>query len=754
MLNLDILNSAQREAVESVDGPFLVLAGAGSGKTRVLTYRIAHLIRDLEVAPWNVLALTFTNKAAAEMKQRLSDLGANVEDVWVGTFHSICARILRINANKIGFDSSFTIYDSDDQNALIKRCIKELSINDSAMKPNYVKACISDAKNKFILPEYYIESFGDNPLAKKVKIVYEKYQEALHQSNAMDFDDLILNTIRLFDSEKAVLEHYKKQFRYIHVDEYQDTNMVQYQLIRLLVNDRCNICVVGDNDQSIYGWRGADIRNIIEFEKDFPGAKVIMLEKNYRSTQNILNLANSVISYNKNRRDKSLWSDLGDGDKIIYYIANDEKDEAQFVADTIKSGIQSGEKFEDYAILYRTNAQSHNFEYILRRAGIKYDILGGLRFYDRKEIKDLVAYLKFVVNPYDEMSFRRSINEPKRSIGSVSIDKIMGYAQSFENNILKAVEYCISNKVLSGKATQSLRDFYNLMIESMNNEFAPSEILKNILEKTKFTEVYELQNDAQAIARLENIDELLSQMMNYEKDKKQKNESYDLAGFLQDISLISDQDQLEEGEKATLLMTIHTAKGLEFKNVFLVGMEDGIFPSMLAMNEDGLEEERRLCYVAITRAKQKLYLCRANKRERFGKTEMNLPSRFIKEMDSYLLEPKAYSYANFNRIEQETDFLHSSSVVGPRTGKKTSSAYKFKFGVQASDFLSNTRTNISNSIKDAKSDLRVGDRIKHKFFGEGTILSIGGISSDDIVIKFDNKGEKTLSKSASPINKI
>lgn len=752
MLNLDLLNPAQRKAVQSVNGPFLILAGAGSGKTRVLTYRIAYLIKDLGVAPWNILALTFTNKAASEMKQRLLDLGARVDDIWVGTFHSICSRILRINAGKIGFESSFTIYDSDDQTSLVRQCIKELNINDSAMKPNYVKSCISDAKNKFILPEHYIEFFGENPLAKKVQKVYARYQEALSVSNAMDFDDLILNVIHLFERDKEVLEYYKKHFKYIHVDEYQDTNMVQYRLIKLLINDESNICVVGDNDQSIYGWRGADIRNIIEFEKDFPGAEVIMLERNYRSTQNILNLANSVISHNRNRRDKNLWSNLGDGDKILCYIANNEKDEAQFVADTINAGIQDGAKFEDYAILYRTNAQSHNFEYILRRAGIKYDILGGLRFYDRKEIKDLIAYLKFVVNPYDEVSFRRCINEPKRSIGLVSIDKIVFHAAQFENNILKSIEYCISNKVLSAKASTSLRDFYHLMMESMNAEFSPSQVLENILEKTKFTESFRLQNDVQAIARLENIDELLSQMMNYEKDMRLKKEEYSLSTFLQDISLISDQDKLEEGEKATLLMTIHTAKGLEFKNVFLVGMEDGIFPSMLAMNEDGLEEERRLCYVAITRAKEKLYLCRANRRERFGKTEVNLPSRFFDEMDEYLLETKTYSHANFDNTVRTGDFIKAAPILNSKTVKKSDSTHRFKFGVDASEFLSKAPKKLVSN--DEKSNIKIGDRVKHKFFGEGSVIAMGGESPDDIVIAFDTKGQKILSKSASPINKI
>ncbi|NLN14207.1 MAG: DNA helicase PcrA, partial [Tissierellia bacterium] len=629
---LEGLNDRQKEAVLHTGGPLLIMAGAGSGKTRVVTHKIAYLIEELGVFPGNILAITFTNKAANEMKERVSKLlNTDVESMWIGTFHSICVRILRRDIDKIGYDRSFSIYDRDDQITLIRECIKEVDVDKSMFKESSVLARISSLKDQQVDPEaYIIENYGDYR-ERKIGELYQLYQKKLKQYNALDFDDLLIKAVELLRENKAILSYYQEKFKYVFVDEYQDTNRIQYQLVKLLSARHRNICVVGDSDQSIYSWRGADITNILDFEKDYKGARVIYLEQNYRSTKNILRVANEVIKYNENKYPKNLWTDKEEGERVLYERLADSDEEANFVAGRINQLLAEGYKLSDIAILYRTNAQSRTFEEAFLREGLPYKIVGGLKFYDRKEVKDIIAYLKVLENPNDNISLKRIINTPKRGIGNATIEKIEQYSAERDQSIYASILRVEDIGGLSTRIKNSIRSFMDMM----NTLLAKKEImgLKDFIEEVISSSGYiqdlEKENTVEAKTRIENIMEFISVALKFEE----QNEAADLEEFLASIALLSDLDKTEDDTNLITMMTVHSAKGLEFPVVFLVGMEDGLFPIARALeSEEELEEERRLCYVAVTRAEEVLYITNAARRTIYGNTQYTLPSRFIDEM--------------------------------------------------------------------------------------------------------------------------
>ena len=735
-MNLSGLNKVQKDAVCQTDGPILVVAGAGSGKTRVLTYRIANLIETHDIFPSNILAITFTNKAANEMKQRIESLvGPVSSQMWVGTFHSICVRVLRRDGDKIGYSSDFVIYDTTDQKALVKACYKELNIDEKMTPIKHYQYKISEAKNDMITVDEYDKRFGGDFREKEFIKLYRLYQAKLKQNQAMDFDDLLLKTIELFAKNKEVLSFYQNKFKYIHVDEYQDTNRAQYELIRFLSGRHGNLFVVGDGDQSIYRWRGADIRNIQEFEKDYPGAQIFKLEQNYRSSQNILSLANSVIKHNPNRRDKNLWTEALEGEKIKYYQAYDEKDEARYVVEQIKRNVQEeGFKQSDFAILYRTNAQSRAFEDMFMLEGIPYKVVGGAKFYERKEIKDVMAYLKLVVNHQDDVSFVRVINEPKRSLGDKTIEKIQLYAREHSLSLFEACAQVDFIEGISGKALQNIKDFYNMIHELRMNleELFVTQIFDALIEKTGIIAAYEREKSIEADGRIDNIYEFRVVVEEFEK----RSENPNLRDFLAETSLVSDQDSIEDDENSVLLMTIHASKGLEFPAVFLVGLEEQLFPSFRSVDDDeAMEEERRLCYVGITRAEKLLHVSHAKNRNHFGRYEARQPSRFLKEMDADLLEgkdgkPKIVSH-NDNR-SKSTSFFD----IKP---KKMKSTYSVEAKQPAEPSVS--------------SSFRAGDKVVHKVFGTGMVVSYDA-GKDMITIVFDTQGIKKLSASMAPIKTV
>ncbi|MGV3464030.1 MAG: DNA helicase PcrA, partial [Heyndrickxia sp.] len=635
------LNPEQQEAVKATDGPLLIMAGAGSGKTRVLTHRVAYLMVEKGVNPYNILAITFTNKAAREMKDRIGKImGGVAEEVWISTFHSMCVRILRRDIDRIGINRNFTILDPTDQQSVIKGILKDKNIDPKKFEPRAILGTISSAKNELVTPEEYSKLVGGF-YEQVVSDVYEEYQRRLRKNQALDFDDLIMMTIQLFNRVPETLEFYQRKFQYIHVDEYQDTNRAQYMLVKMLASRFQNICVVGDSDQSIYRWRGADIANILSFEKDYPRAKVIMLEQNYRSTKRILHAANEVIKNNANRKPKKLWTENAEGQKISYYRADSEQSEAQFVARKIKEMVDSGErKLSDIAILYRTNAQSRVMEEVLLKSNIDYHIVGGIKFYDRKEIKDILAYLRLIANPDDDISLQRVINVPKRGIGSTSFDKIARYAADNDISIYTALKE-IDFIGVSPKIAKAAYEFYELIknYTQMQEYLSVTELVDEILDKSGYREMLHAEKSLEAQSRLENIDEFLSVTKNFEEGSEDKS----LVAFLTDLALVADIDRLDEKEEnnndAIVLMTLHSAKGLEFPVVFLIGLEEGVFPhSRSLMEEAEMEEERRLAYVGITRAEQDLYVTNAAMRTLFGRTNMNPVSRFINEIPEDLLE--------------------------------------------------------------------------------------------------------------------
>ena len=758
------LNNKQKEAVLQIEGPCLVIAGAGSGKTKVLTHKIAYLIAEKNIAPWNILAITFTNKAANEMKERVEKLvGDTAKDIWMGTFHSVCVRILRKYIDRIGFDHSFLIFDTSDQRTLIKECLKTLNVDDKMFTDRAVLSEISNAKNEMLEPIQYSVKYSADFRKSKIAEVYTLYQKRLKENNAIDFDDIINYTIKILTENPDALEYYTEKFKYVLVDEYQDTNKAQFTLVTILASKYGNITVVGDNDQGIYSFRGADISNILNFEKDFPGTTIIKLEQNYRCTSNILKAANAVIKNNENKYDKKLWTENDEGELPSIYQGDDEYDEARYVVEQINH-LKTEEYFkpEDFSILYRTNAQSRVLETILSRENIPYKVIGGLKFYERKEIKDAISYLRLIANPSDNISLRRIINEPKRGIGKTSLDKIQEISETTGISmyeIIKNAEKYELNRVFANS-----REFVELIEElrSKKEEMSVSELLAEVLKKSGYTKALELENTVEAQSRIENLEELMTVAIEFEEEEITEDP---LNEFLEGLSLSSDVDNLEETENSVKLMTLHSAKGLEFPAVFLVGMEEGIFPSYRSIGEPKeLEEERRLFYVGITRAKQYLYLTCAKHRTIFGSTSYNAMSRFVKEIPKDLLEGY-YEIENGKQNDFEDSnygWSYGTNFAGKvktfkfeEMGKNyaaasTVSTTKEKNVENTSAFSFRTAESFLNSLNKAKKEVDItqykeGMRIYHKKFGEGTINKIELEGEDAKVdINFDKVGHKRL----------
>lgn len=763
------MNDMQREAVFSQKGPVLILAGAGSGKTTVLVNRIANMVlfgnayadessyaalSDEDIAflnnydgsrvpetvsrladvisvdpvkPWNILAITFTNKAANELKQRLADMLGEEQgsQIHASTFHSACVRILRREIDKLGYTRNFTIYDSDDSQRLIKSCMETLDISDKAFPPKAAAAAISSAKDKLITPQMFEEEAGGDYRKITFSKIYREYQTRLLEANALDFDDIIMLTVALFEQEPDVLDHYQNLYKYIMVDEYQDTNTAQYRLVSLLAEKNKNLCVVGDDDQSIYRFRGATVENILSFEEQFENCRVIRLEQNYRSTQNILNAANSVIANNMSRKEKSLWTDKGSGDKITVFKASDESSESKYVAGKILDGVKDGRKYSDYAVLYRMNAQSNSLEKAFTAAAIPYRVIGGMRFYDRKEIKDIVAYLSVINNPFDMLRFKRIVNEPKRGIGDSTLSMIEQISIDLKHPPVEIMKKADSYAPLSKKSASLVKtaDIFIELSEAAEN-LPLDELFDLVLEKTGYVTMLKGQGD-EGLVRLENIEELKSNIVSYMEAKSGNGEESSLSDFLEEISLYTDVDKISADDDAVCLMTMHSAKGLEFPVVFIVGMEDGIFPGVRSMdNPEELEEERRLAYVGITRAKEKLYITHAQQRMLFGSTQRNFMSKFIKEIDKECID----------RVDGTV-----------KTTKK-----KDDDGIAASTHSYTLQSQLAsmkmeNAKKNSAIDYAVGDRILHKVFGEGTVVSSKPMGGDYLLeIAFDGVGTKKV----------
>lgn len=770
------LNPEQRKAVEAVDGPLLIMAGAGSGKTRVLTHRIAYLIGTRRAAPWSILALTFTNKAAREMQDRVGKLvGGSGSDIWVSTFHSMCVRMLRRDISRIGFTSNFTILDSGDQLSVIKTCCKELNIDTKKYEPKTFQAAISTAKNELISPKQFEDKIGDyfDGLTSKI---YTLYQKKLRSNNSLDFDDLIMATIHLFNEVPEVLEFYQNKFQYIHVDEYQDTNRAQYMLCQMIAAKHKRICVVGDSDQSIYRWRGADISNILNFEKDYPNATAILLEQNYRSTSNILQAANKVIANNTGRKPKNLWTDKEGGVRIKLFQADSEHEEGYFVTSEINKNKSNGKKFGHHAILYRTNAQSRVIEEILIKSDIQYTIVGGVKFYDRKEIKDILAYLRLISNPDDDISLSRIVNVPKRGIGDTSMDRVAEMAGRRGISLYAMLEEVDSLEITS-KAKHALADFRE-MIDNLNRMveyLSVTELTEKILEMSQYRVEMQRENTIESKARLENIEEFLSVTMDFEK----RNEDKSLISFLTDLALIADIDTMdkeksEEEQDAVVLMTMHSAKGLEFPVVFIIGMEEGVFPHSRAFaDNEELEEERRLAYVGITRAEQELFLTCARMRTLFGRTAANAPSRFLQEIPKELLENVSMGGSiggGFSRAGRTSSWGSSSGSSATASQAGRGSAGSSAWGTPSSFGRPSAGAAAPSPAAGAKPpafrapqpaaggavpDYKASDKVSHGKWGIGTVVSVKGSGDDtELQIAFPAPvGLKRLLAKFAPITK-
>lgn len=736
------MNPRQKEAVMHTEGPLLLMAGAGSGKTRVLTHRIAYLIEEKNVNPWNILAITFTNKAAREMKERVNQLlGSGGEDVWVSTFHSMCVRILRRDVDQIGYSRNFTIIDTSEQNTLMKRVLKELNIDPKKYDPRSILGAISNAKNELLTPADYENQQG-SLFEQIVGRCYALYQKELRNNQCMDFDDLIMNTIRLFKENEDALQFYQRKFHYIHVDEYQDTNHAQYTLVNLLADRFKNLCVVGDADQSIYGWRGANMQNILDFEKDYPDAAVILLEQNYRSTQTILNAANQVIKNNRNRPDKNLWTENSVGEKITYYRGDSERDEARFIVSEMQKQIaDKGRKFGDFAVLYRTNAQSRVIEEMLLKANVPYTMVGGRKFYDRKEIRDILAYLSAIANPSDSLSLERIINVPKRGIGATSVEKLREFASLHEWSLLEAaMNVDLAN--ISGKAGKELGSFGMMMDQfaQMIPYLSVTELTKEILDKTGYKQDLINQNNLESQSRLENLEEFLTVTQEFDKRFEAQNEDdadapeEKLTVFLNDLALLSDVDSYEEESSQVTLMTLHAAKGLEFPVVFLIGLEENIFPlSRALMEESELEEERRLAYVGITRAEEELFLTNAFSRTLYGRTQYNRPSRFVEEIEQDLLQS----------LGERTQPKGAAASFQPKVFKPT-------YTQPRQSTVSSRQTTTA-----AGNQWQVGEKVNHKKWGVGTIVRTTGAAQDlELDVAFPQQGVKRLLAAFAPIEKL
>ena len=752
-MNLDTLNPAQREAVEKTEGPVLILAGAGSGKTKVLTTRIAYLIEDKGVQAPNIVAITFTNKAASEMRERVEqNIGPETKDMWISTFHSCCVRILRKDINKIGYNRSFVIYDSADQVTLVKDCLKELNLSDKVFEPKAVISAISGAKDKLYTPKQFKDiNMADNRMVK-IADIYALYQDRLKRNSALDFDDLILKTVELFKANDEVLAYYRSRFRYIMVDEYQDTSKAQYELIKLLAREHQNICVVGDDDQSIYGWRGADIRNILEFEKDYDNVHVVKLEQNYRSTQVILDAANKVISNNIERKRKKLWSEKKEGELIKIQLTGSEIEEADFIADSIAQiARKENRPYKDFAVLYRANAQARPVEDALNRSQIPYNIYGGTKFYERKEIKDLLAYLRVIQNPQDDISIKRIINVPRRGIGLRTIEKIEDRANLKQESIYSVLIDIETNSDISTKARASISGFVDIIgtLRTIKEVYPVSKLIEKVLDTTGYMdELVEIRNKnekdltgkgEEAQDRIDNLREFISIALEFESSNDDTYENKDLETFLTSIALTSESNDEEDNDRVSL-MTIHTSKGLEFPVVFLTGMEEGLFPisrAIKSMSDSQIEEERRLCYVGITRAKEELYMSLTEKRTLYGKTNVAIASRFMEELPEECIErlykvkkELSYSKASYNMLDKYTK-KYMSTISKSKVADKVNATIKD----------SNKETN--------PDDIKLGSKVHHPKFGVGTVVSIIGT---DVTIAFDQQGIKKINKEYTTLN--
>lgn len=745
----DTLNEPQRQAVYHMDGPLLILAGAGSGKTRVLTHRIACLIEERGVNPWNILAITFTNKAAGEMRQRVDALvGFGSESIWVSTFHAMCVRILRRYIDRLGYDNRFTIYDTDDQRTLMKEVCRKADVDTKKFKERMLLSVISSAKNEMILPEEFELNAGGDFAQLKIAKVYREYETQLKANNALDFDDLLVKTVQLLQTQPDVLENYQERFRYIMVDEYQDTNTVQFKLVSLLAGKYRNLCVVGDDDQSIYKFRGANIRNILDFEKEYPDAEVIRLEQNYRSTENILNAANGVIRNNKGRKDKTLWTDNGEGEKICLRQFDTGYDEADFIAEDIRKEVQNGASYNDSAILYRTNAQSRLLEEKLVAMNIPYKIVGGINFYARKEIKDILAYLKTVDNGQDDLAARRIINVPKRGIGLTTINRIQESADARGIGFYEAL--CAPDMIPGIGRSSAKLDSFAAMIEYFKGQAqreSLTDLINEIIDMTGYIQNVESEADdpIEAQSRIENIEELINKAAAYEEECEDRGETAELNGFLEEVALVADIDSLDEEQDHVVLMTLHSAKGLEFPHVYLAGMEDGLFPSYMTITGDDpeeLEEERRLCYVGITRAEQKLTLTCARKRMVRGETQYNRRSRFIDEIPAELLDTGG------DDVLENTFHTYGSSPASTAWGTKSRNPAG-RPGVSGisgkQPFSALKKGSQLKAEKSGSLSYGVGDRVRHVKFGEGTVLDIKeGGRDHEVTVEFDGAGVRKM----------
>ena len=755
----DTLNEPQREAVLHADGPLLILAGAGSGKTRVLTHRIAYLIEELGVNPWNILAITFTNKAAGEMRQRVDNLvGFGSESIWVSTFHSMCVRILRRFIDRLGYDSRFTIYDTDDQKTLMKAVCKKVDIDTKQFKERMLLSVISSAKNEMILPEEFELNAGGDFAQLKIAKVYREYEAQLKANNALDFDDLLVKTVQLLQTQPDVRENYQERFRYIMVDEYQDTNTVQFKLVSLLAGKYRNLCVVGDDDQSIYKFRGANIRNILDFEKEYPDAKVIKLEQNYRSTGNILNAANGVIRNNKGRKNKTLWTANGEGEKISLRQFDTAYDEAEFIAEDIKKEVRDGASYNDNAVLYRTNAQSRLLEEKFIAMNIPYKIVGGINFYARREIKDILAYLKTVDNGQDDLSVRRIINVPKRGIGLTTINRIQ---EAADERGISFYEALLAPEMIPGVGRSASKlDSFAALIEYFKGQAEKeslTDLLNEILDMTGYAQNLEADDEIDAESRLQNIEELLNKAAAYEEDCEDRDEKATLSGFLEEVALVADIDSLEEDQDYVVLMTLHSAKGLEFPHVYLAGMEDGLFPSHMTITGDDpeeLEEERRLCYVGITRAEQKLTLTCARKRMVRGETQYNRISRFVSEIPPELLDTDSRKRTYFTE-DDGTDSNSAGNSLFPDGRSAAAGSSRSKSYASKKPFSALTKGSQLTAQKSDSLAYGVGDRVRHVKFGEGTVLDIKEGGRDfEVTVEFDTAGVRKMFAMFAKLAKI
>ncbi len=744
-MNLDHLNPEQRKAATHVDGPLLILAGAGSGKTATMTHRIAYLIEQ-GVSPYQILAVTFTNKAAGEMRERVEKLVGRCPGMWIMTFHAMSLRILREHCERIGYQHNFVVYDTIDQKTLIKTIMKEQNIDAKLYPQAYLSAAISKQKEHDVSPREYLETEADNFRSKVIGSVYRAYQEQLKRNNAMDFDDLLVNALHVLRDNPDILADYQHRFRYILVDEYQDTNHIQYEIIRLLAKARQNLCVVGDDDQCIYQWRGADISNILNFEKDFPQARVIKLEQNYRSYGNILAAAHSVIRNNRGRKAKKLWTDKEAGDKIVYRRCDSDKEEAYYIAqeiDLLKNGQRT---YDDFAILYRTNAQSRLFEDALKRRGIPYQILSGFSFYERKETKDMICYMRLVVNPADDLALKRVINEPKRGIGAVTLGKLEALARVHGLSLLDILSQDEISYSLPAKAQKAVGEMVRIirLCAQEKENLRVSDIYDQLLVKSGYLKALEAEDTQEAASRIENLMDFKSFIYDYEKEKEDTDEKATLEEFLEKVATNGDADKLEEGTGKVTLMTMHSAKGLEFPIVFLPGMEDGLFPGHRALdNENGMEEERRLCYVGMTRAREKLFLTGASYRVLYGYGEYTRESTFLRELDKSLLDEAGDTVFTAGR--------RTNNFLGVDTGSPDGFSEPAFRPYPAYDPLKYARQAVRENTRSAGRSFTAGERVRHGKFGEGMVLEV---DDKTVTVIFDSVGRKKLAKDIAPIEKL